>query len=192
MTKQIGSTFPIREIALSSIAAHGCQRLRNPDNYDKLTELAKSMNESGLINPIAIRPHGTGYSIVAGFYRLMAATLLKWETIKCYVRQDLDDDGAALIEIHENLIRADLTPGEKRDHLIKRKEIWERRHPEDKQQAGRDDPPVKRHGHRQPKGFAAPPRGPACPRGRSIGSLPNPPRPRASCARRASRGASPY
>ena len=114
---------------------HGCQRLRNPDNYDKLTELAKSTNESGLINPITIRPHGTGYSIVARVLPAHGGNLTKWETIKCYVRQDLDDDGAGLIEIHENLIRADLTPGEKRDHLIKRKEIWERRHPEDKQQA---------------------------------------------------------
>ena len=43
-----------------------------------------------------------------------------------------DSDRAQLVEIDENLVRADLTPAERAAHQAKRKEIYERLHPETK------------------------------------------------------------
>ena len=76
------------------------------------------------------------------------------ESIKCHVREGLSDDDAALIEIDENLIRADLTPDEKREHLRQRKELWEKRQA---QQVMAHHAPKPRSGPKggRPKGFAA-------------------------------------
>jgi len=46
--------------------------------------------------------------LVAGRHRLEAARKLKWEAIRAIIRDDLDEDGAALVEIDENLKRREL------------------------------------------------------------------------------------
>jgi hypothetical protein len=147
--------YPIREISLSSICDFPGDRMRKLDT-SKVAELAKSMEEVGLIQPVVVRPQpGLGYYLLAGQHRLHAAKRLKWQSIKCHVRDDIDADTAKLIEIDENLLRAELTTEEKREHLLKRKEIWERRQAEI--QVGHDDPPEI--GYKKPppqkKNFAA-------------------------------------
>ena len=120
--------YPVRDIALTSInlSLHP-NRLREL-RPKKVAEIANSMEEIGLINPITVwqKPHG-GYQLLAGEHRLHAAMKLKWKSIKCFVCDDLSEDGAALIEVDENLRRADLTPEEMTAHLNKRREIWEKR-----------------------------------------------------------------
>jgi ParB/RepB/Spo0J family partition protein len=155
---EIGDSYPVRDIALDSISDRPASRLRKL-NDGKVNELAKSMKVSGLINPITVRQvrpqEGNGYEIIAGRHRYLAARKLKLDSIKCFVRKDLSEDDVVLIEIDENLIRADLTAEEKREHLLLRKALWEKRHPEIERQVGQDDPPVRPHGHRQAKSFAA-------------------------------------
>jgi ParB-like nuclease domain len=153
--------YPIREIALSGICDFPGDRMRKLD-ANKVAEIAKSMEEVGLIQPVTVRPQpGLGYYLIAGQHRLHAAKKLKWQSIKCHVRDDIDDDTAKLIEIDENLLRAELTTEEKREHLLKRKEIWERRqaaiqvahHAPDGEK--RTNEGTFEKGNVKPKGFAA-------------------------------------
>jgi len=74
-----------------------------------LRELAKSMKQEGLIQPITVRKVGTAYELVVGERRLRAARLLGWETIDARII-DISDEDAAVKGLIENLQRADLTP----------------------------------------------------------------------------------
>jgi hypothetical protein len=74
-----------------------------------------------------------GYWLVAGHHRFEAAKKLKWQTIDCIILEDgIEADRTELIEIDENLMRAELTPAEHAHHIARRKEIYERLHPETK------------------------------------------------------------
>lgn len=97
-----------RDIPLTAIRPDPDQPRKHFDAA-ALTELAESMQQSGLATPILVRPAGDGYVIVAGERRWRAALQLGWETIRADV-QDLDDDQAGWLTLVENLQRADLTP----------------------------------------------------------------------------------
>jgi hypothetical protein len=84
-----------------------------------------------LLQPIIVRPdEGGGYYPIAGIHRLAAAKQLNWKTINCIVFDGLDADQAELIELDENLIRAELSPAERAMHIGKRKNLYEKLHPE--------------------------------------------------------------
>ncbi len=114
-------------------------RMLRPDNVDAIAE---SMNAQGQLQPIVVRPRpgGRGYWLIAGRHRLEAAKKLKWETIRCEIREGLDDDQAQLIEIDENLIRAELSPAERAIHTTARKALYEKLHPETKAGGDRRGP----------------------------------------------------
>ena len=112
------------------------ERLR-PLRDAVVSELADSMSQIGLINPIAITyPNGRASPLlVAGANRLEAARRLKWESIDCTIIEASDVNTTKLAEIDENLIRADLTPAERVIHIAERKRIYESIHPETKKGA---------------------------------------------------------
>ena len=98
-----------------------------------VSELAESIRERGLINPITVRPRESGgYWLVAGRHRLTACKKLKRATIRASILENMAADEAELIEIDENLVRADLTPIERDLHMARRKELYEDLHPETK------------------------------------------------------------
>lgn len=70
----------------------------------KVRELAQSMSEVGLINPITVSKDGV---LIAGAHRLAAAKLLGWTEIDANV-SDLEGLKAELAEIDENLMRNEL------------------------------------------------------------------------------------
>ncbi|ACO47653.1 ParB/RepB/Spo0J family partition protein [Deinococcus deserti] len=74
-----------------------------------LRELADSIRENGVLQPILVRTTPAGLEIVAGERRWRAAQLAGLTTIPAYVR-DLDDQQAAAASAVENLIREDLNP----------------------------------------------------------------------------------
>ena len=85
---------------------------RNPRRAFDVADLARSMREYGLLQPILVRPHPTSserYEVVAGHRRLAAARLLGWRHIPATVRA-ADADEAYLLTVVENLQRQDLTP----------------------------------------------------------------------------------
>ena len=93
----------------------------------------ESIRERGLINAITVRPRdGGGYWLVAGLHRFTAVTKLNHESIRCYIVTGLAADEAELLQIDENLIRADLTPSEQALHIDRRKKLYENLYPETK------------------------------------------------------------
>ncbi len=77
---------------------------------EALNELAASIREHGVLQPILVRPLGPNtYQIVAGERRWRASRLAGLETIPALI-EEIDDDTALEIAIIENLQREDLTP----------------------------------------------------------------------------------
>jgi len=75
-----------------------------------LDELASSIREHGVLQPILVRPLGPNtYQIVAGERRWRASRQAGLDTIPALI-EDIDDDTALEIAIIENLQREDLTP----------------------------------------------------------------------------------
>ena len=99
---------------------------RRTANADHIRELAKSISEIGLLNPITVDHR---HVLIAGLHRLEAAKLLNWPEIECTV-SSLEGLQAELAEIDENFIRNDLSPVEYGDLLLRRKAIYESLYPE--------------------------------------------------------------
>jgi ParB family transcriptional regulator, chromosome partitioning protein len=77
---------------------------------ETIDELAASIRERGVLQPILVRPHGPSrFQIVAGERRWRASRLAGVDTIPALV-EDIDDDTALEIAIIENLQREDLSP----------------------------------------------------------------------------------
>jgi ParB family transcriptional regulator, chromosome partitioning protein len=85
---------------------------RNPRRrLDGVAELAESIREYGLLQPIVVRSVDEGYQVVAGHRRLEAVRALGWDTVPAVV-QAADEAHAYLLSLVENLQREDLTPRE--------------------------------------------------------------------------------
>lgn len=77
---------------------------------EKLNELAKSIEESGILQPIIVRKSDlVGYELLAGERRLRAAQLAKLDKVPAIVRTYSDDD-MMILSILENLQRDDMSP----------------------------------------------------------------------------------
>ncbi len=106
---------------------------------DGVKELAKSISEIGLLNPITI---AADHTLIAGRHRLEAAKLLGWTEIECTVC-DVSGLLAELAEIDENIVRTNLPPIEFGDLLLRRKKIYEELHPETKHGGDRKSEEIK-------------------------------------------------
>lgn len=95
---------------------------RKTYSVPELEELARSIRDHGLINPITVRPvyddvHPnirSWYEVVAGNRRFKAAQIADMEFVPCIVRE-LSDDQVLDIQIDENLHRQDVPPLEEAD-----------------------------------------------------------------------------
>lgn len=90
---------------------------RNPNqprkNFDEtaLQELADSIKQNGVLQPILVRKVGIKYQIVAGERRYQASKLAGLNEIPAVVR-DIDDKEVFQLALIENLQRSDLSPME--------------------------------------------------------------------------------
>lgn len=89
---------------------------RKTFNEEKIEELAASIREHGIIQPIVVRKKSRGYEIVAGERRWRAAIKAELSQIPCLIR-NLDDEQNMLIAIIENMQREDLNPIEEAEGL---------------------------------------------------------------------------
>lgn len=98
----------LRHIPLSSIEADPDQP-RKVFDEDTIQELAASISEHGLLQPIVVAPHGSGsFIIVAGERRYRAAKLAGLKTVPALVRT-LSDQHKLELSLIENLQRRDLS-----------------------------------------------------------------------------------
>ena len=74
---------------------------------DTLAELADSIRQHGILQPLSVRRTGTGYELIAGERRLRAAQLAGLNEIPCIV-MNMDDKESSLAAMVENLQRQDL------------------------------------------------------------------------------------
>ena len=74
-----------------------------------LNELASSIKEHGIIQPLVLRKLGDKYEIIAGERRYKAATLAGLTTVPA-VLSNIDDNKSAEVALVENIQRRDLTP----------------------------------------------------------------------------------
>jgi ParB family chromosome partitioning protein len=101
----------------------------DPDNpRDTLTdieELADSIKEVGLLQPIVVRRAGKNLYVVAGHRRLAACRMLHWDVVPVIVRAPMRPDDVLAAMLIENGQRADLDPIEEARGLAKLKAINE-------------------------------------------------------------------
>lgn len=96
----------VTEIAVDSIALNPHQPRQKFDE-GSLAELARSVKEHGVIQPIIVRPAGNAFELVAGERRLRAARLAGLAKIPAIVR-DVGPQEMAVLALIENLQREDL------------------------------------------------------------------------------------
>jgi ParB family chromosome partitioning protein len=105
-TKTDGSSS-INEVPLKQIYANPDQPRREFDE-ERLQELADSIREIGIIQPITLRKiKENEYQIIAGERRFRAATIANLETIPAYIRT-ADDENVMEMALIENIQREDL------------------------------------------------------------------------------------
>lgn len=98
----------IQDINLSNIRPNPYQPRKNFDDKS-LKELADSIKENGVFQPIIVRKSIKGYEIIAGERRFRASKLAKKTTIPAIVR-DFSESQMMEVAVLENLQREDLTP----------------------------------------------------------------------------------
>lgn len=108
------------ELKINDISPNS-EQPRKRFNEEALQELADSIKENGVIQPIIVSKRGTGYRIVAGERRWRASRLAGMKVIPAIVR-DLTDQQTMEQALIENIQRQDLNPLEEAfamDNLMK-------------------------------------------------------------------------
>jgi len=109
--EQAAATLPTNDVAATLIDPNPWQPRTVVGDAD-LAELADSLREHGLVQPIVVRAKGDRFQLIAGQRRLAAARRLGWEKVPVRVL-DVDDRQMSEIAIVENLQRRDLDALEK-------------------------------------------------------------------------------
>ncbi|WP_443025384.1 ParB/RepB/Spo0J family partition protein [Sphingomonas sp. RB3P16] len=101
-----GTSPGVRSLPVGSLTPHPGQPRRHFDEA-ALEELAQSIAQRGVLQPIVVRPHGTGYQIVAGERRWRAAQRARLHEVPVIVRA-FDDTETLEVALVENIQRQDL------------------------------------------------------------------------------------
>ena len=115
--KGINALFPgetvneadkVNQISVGKIGANPYQPRKIFDQA-ALEELAESIKEHGILQPIVVRKKGEKYELVVGERRFRAAKLIKLKEVPAIIKE-LTDQQMMELAILENLQREDLTP----------------------------------------------------------------------------------
>lgn len=98
----------VRDVEVGRIRPNPSQPRRHFDE-NALVELAASIAERGVLQPIIVRPSGDGYELVAGERRWRAAQRAQLHRIPALVRE-MDAAASAEIALIENVQRENLSP----------------------------------------------------------------------------------
>ena len=110
------STVATREVV------RGRYQPRQNFDEERLNEMAQSIKQQGVIQPILVRPRPQGgYELIAGERRWRAAQIAGLEAIPAVIREVTDEQASALALI-ENVQREDLNPLEEAGAMQRLKE----------------------------------------------------------------------
>ncbi len=115
ISPSLDDSSTIAEIPISRIVPNRFQPRKNFSEHS-LEELASSIRESGILQPVIVRRSGRRYELIAGERRFQAARLAGLESIPVLIR-DIDDSQSLLVALVENLQREDLNPLEEAEAL---------------------------------------------------------------------------
>ncbi len=114
--------WQMREIPVGKILPNPAQPRLSYDE-DSLTELADSIREHGVLQPILVRPTGAKFELIAGERRWRASGMAQRESIPAIV-VELDQQTALELSIIENLQREDVSPLEEASMFRKMTETF--------------------------------------------------------------------
>ena len=100
----------VQQILVDSISPNPRQP-RKDFEINRLNELANSLKQSGILQPVVVRRYGQGYQLIVGERRWRAAKLAGIERIPAVTREASDAESLELALV-ENLLREDLNPME--------------------------------------------------------------------------------
>jgi ParB family chromosome partitioning protein len=104
--------IPVARIAVSE--ANTRKDLADGQADSTIEDLAESIHQQGLLQPISVRPVDSDrYEVIAGQRRLMAVRLLGYTTIPAIVREGMTVEDATAVSLVENVHRADMNPRDK-------------------------------------------------------------------------------
>lgn len=106
MDTALPAASTLQSIPLNKIYTSPHQ-MRRTFEEEPLKELARSLKEEGLIQPVVVRPVGNSFELIAGERRLRAAEMIGWKSIEARIIH-VNDEGAAVKGLIENLQRSDL------------------------------------------------------------------------------------
>jgi len=106
--EQAQASGALRELPVANVLPNPFQPRSHIHEAD-LGELTASIEASGLLQPVIVRPRNGKYELIAGERRWRAVQSLGWPKIPAVVR-DVDDQTLLTLALIENLQRNDLTP----------------------------------------------------------------------------------
>ena len=105
--EQSKSTDSILHISINKISPNPHQP-RNEFNDERLSELADSISDKGILQPITVRKLNKGYELVAGERRLRAAKKAGLKNMPAYILDVNNDADMVEMALIENIQREDL------------------------------------------------------------------------------------
>jgi len=120
----LGALIPGRQMESSPPAADGLMQLaldqispnpyqpRKTFNEASIDELARSVREHGIVQPLVVTRAGDRYKLIAGERRYRAAQKAGLQSVPVVVKEMLKDGDALQIALIENIQREDLNPME--------------------------------------------------------------------------------
>jgi ParB family transcriptional regulator, chromosome partitioning protein len=86
------------------------EQMRKSFPAESLRELADSIRQHGVLQPLLVRQLPDGYELIAGERRWRAARLAGVERVPAIIRHEADSEDSLLLGLIENLQREDLDP----------------------------------------------------------------------------------
>lgn len=99
----------VSELKITQIEPNVNQPRKNFDN-EKIEELAESIKENGVVQPIIVVKSGESYKIIAGERRWRAARVAGLKKVPVIIRNDISDSKVLELALIENIQRQDLNP----------------------------------------------------------------------------------
>lgn len=130
----------LRNLPLDRITP-GAYQPRSVFDPERLEELAESIRQQGVIQPVVVRAQGDQFELIAGERRWRAAQMAGIETIPAIVREVADEVAIAMALV-ENIQRENLSPLEEASALRRLVDEFELTHQQAADAVGRSRPAV--------------------------------------------------
>jgi ParB family chromosome partitioning protein len=134
--EQAQASGSLRELPVDNIVPNPFQP-RTHINETELAELASSIEASGLLQPVVVRPRNGKYELIAGERRWRAVQRLGWPKIPAVIKE-ADDQALLTLALIENLQRDDLSPVDEAAGYLRLSEEFQLAHAEIARLVGRD------------------------------------------------------